>query len=94
MRRSAAKEETGRSRAKNRRTKTDTAKTVPDKEYRGRSSSPAKGFGGAVGVTGPGEDGGAGNGQGGDMSQRIQVGGAGGVKTQRRSCPDALKREL
>ena len=67
---------------------------MPDKEYRGRSGSPAKGFGGAAGVTGTGEDGGAGNGQGGDMSQRIQVGGAGGVTDPKALLPGRLKTRV
>ena len=72
----AAREERSRKRAKNRRRKTGAAKTVPDKEKCAKSGRAAKEFGGAVGVRGSGQESGTGNGQGGDMSQRVQVGGA------------------
>ena len=45
-------------------------------------------------MTGTGEDGGAGNGQGGDMSQRIQVGGAGGVTDPKALLPGRLKTRV
>ena len=44
---------------------------APNKVYRGKSDCPPKGFGGTVGVTGIGENGGTGNSQGGDMSQCV-----------------------
>lgn len=45
-------------------------------------------------MTGTGEDGGAGNAQGGDMSQRIQVGGAGGVTDPKALLPGRLKTRV
>ena len=49
-------------------------KAVLNKVYSAKSDGPAKGFGGAVGVTRTTEDSGKSHGQGGNMGECVQIG--------------------